>query len=374
MRTATFTILIVVVGLARFEKIDGSHESEMKDMVYVPEGTFNMGDVFHEDVPLASPVQEVTLSGFYLNKYEVTVGEFSLFVDENEYITSAEAGDKGLAEERERPLPPGIQDSRARLSGPGAWKIDSPSQWSWNEEVNWRDPGFEQDSRSPVVCISWKDAIAYCNWLSQREGLPIAYEAGTGRLLDEKGRTTLDTTQVAGYRLSTEAEWEFAARERGKKLRFGNGSNVASSADINFNAAHAELPYAEAGEFRKRTVPVGSFRPNILGLYDMSGNVWEWCSDFVGKYSKSAQKNPYQTEGVMGPRRAARGGPWAGDAGLARTYVRLGWTSENRCNNIGFRIARSAAPSINSIMIFQTPPKPSCSGTYKLKGHTYGMF
>jgi len=67
----------------------------------------------------------------------------------------------------------------------------------------------------------------------------------------------------------------------------------------------------------------------------------EWCSDFVGQYPKQAQKNPYQQEGMRGPRRVARGGAWAGDASIARVSARLGWVAEDRCNNIGFRLARS---------------------------------
>ncbi len=73
----------------------------------------------------------------------------------------------------------------------------------------------------------------------------------------------------------------------------------------------------------------------------MSGNVWEWCSDLVGKYPSEAQTNPYQTKGMNGPRRAERGGPWVGDASWARAAARIGWTAHDRCNNIGFRIARS---------------------------------
>jgi formylglycine-generating enzyme required for sulfatase activity len=148
-------------------------------------------------------------------------------------------------------------------------------------------------------------------------------------------------TKVRGYRLPTEAEWEYAARERGRKVRFGNGQDIARPSEMNFNAADGEFAFVEKGEFRKKTIPVGSFRPNNLGLYDMSGNVWEWCSDFVGRYSKQAQTNPYQQKGMMGPRRAARGGPWIGDASFARVSTRMGWVADDRCNNIGFRISRS---------------------------------
>jgi formylglycine-generating enzyme required for sulfatase activity len=141
--------------------------------------------------------------------------------------------------------------------------------------------------------------------------------------------------------LPTEAEWEYAARERGRKVRFGNGQDIARASEMNIDATSGKFAYAEQGESRGKAIPVGSFPPNSLGLHDMSGNAWEWCSDFMGRYPKEPQTNPYQQEGVQGPRRAARGGPWVGDASFARVATRLGWVSDDRCNNIGFRVARS---------------------------------
>ena len=86
---------------------------------------------------------------------------------------------------------------------------------------------------------------------------------------------------------------------------------------------------------------MGSLAPNSLGLHDMSGNVMEWCSDFVGRYPNEPQVDPYQQKGVMGPRRAARGGAMCSNASLVRVATRMGWAANDPCNNIGFRLTRS---------------------------------
>ena len=333
-RTTVVCALLVLAGAgARGKTAEPATESEMADMRLVTGGTFEMGDVFDEGVRFATPVHEVTVSDFYLNKYEVSVEEFAAFAKETSYVTSAERESKRDA--------PKDHERGARLAAQGAWVLETSPAGSWNEAANWRNPQFEQSPADPVTCVSWTDAASFCNWLSTKEGLPVAYDVETGTLLDAEGRPTADVTKARGYRLPTEAEWEYAARERGRKVRFGNGQDVARPAEMNFNAAASEFKYAEKGKLRGRTVPVGTFKPNGLGLYDMSGNVWEWCSDIVGRYPNKPRSNPYQQKGLMGPRRAARGGPWVGDASIARVSTRMGWVACDRCNNIGFRLARS---------------------------------
>lgn len=333
-------IAIVTAG-GSGEDTDGRH-TEMDDMQLIKGGTFQMGDVFDEGVRFATPVHKVTISSFYLNKFEVTVEEFSAFVDDCKYATSAEKPNKFEAPTGEGQSSSVGEKYNRQLATCGAHLLGPPSNGSWGEDASWKNPDFEQSSKDPVTCVSWRDAVCYCNWLSKKEGLPAAYDVESGNLLDAKGNPTTDVTKAKGYRLPTEAEWEFAAREGGKKIRFGNGSNVARSSEMNINASGAPSPYSEKGEFRKKTVPVGSFKPNSLSLCDMSGNVWEWCSDFLCEYTSDPGTDPYQIEKlIFGPRHAARGGPWVGDADSARVAARFGWVAEDRCNNIGFRLAKS---------------------------------
>ncbi len=313
----------------------GDRQDGMKNMLYIEGGAFEMGDVFHENVRWAVPIHDITVNGFHLNKHEVTVTKFAAFVGATEYVTSAEGGAALKGESRSDS--PGQQ---SHLASRGSWVLTRTNA-SWASDASWRNVHFEQTGTHPVTCVSWTDAVSYCNWLSIKDGLPAAYHVKTGNMLDADGKPTTDVKTVKGYRLPTEAEWEYAARERGRKIRFGNGKNIARSTEMNIDTTGGEYAYVERGEYCGKTKPVGSFRPNSLGLCDMGGNVWEWCSDIVGPYSDQPQTNPYQTQGIMGPRRAARGGRWSGDAGEARTATRLGWTMEDRCNNIGFRLARS---------------------------------
>ncbi|MHC4913044.1 MAG: formylglycine-generating enzyme family protein [Planctomycetota bacterium] len=290
---------------------ESGEENEQKSshpkLVYVEGGTFLMGDILGDgdQAMLAeTPVHEVELSSFLLSPYEVTVAEFRKFVKETGFKTAAETDEQG----REK-------------------------------YPNWKAHWFNQTDRHPAVWIAWEDAIVYCNWLSKQHGLPAAYNESTGQLLDKDGKVTTDIRQVQGFRLPTEAEWEYAARERGKKVRFGNGKNVAISDEINFDARKAEKKYTVKGRYREATTPVGSFAPNKLGLYDMSGNAWEWCADSGVDYPSEKVTNPYALHkgGHM-----ARGGTWDSGAAGCRVTTRINWWLNSMCAATGFRIARTA--------------------------------
>lgn len=205
------------------------------------------------------------------------------------------------------------------------------------------DSGFGRGDR-PVININWFDAAAYCNWLSEREGLEKVYA-------DERDDDNLPADFTSnGYRLPTEAEWEYAAGGGAEnRSRFGNGKEVADPAEINFDAEH---PYNERyypnlyvkGKSRRATTPVRQFSPNALGLHDMSGNVYEWCQDWWSEgedhfYAKSeGARNPLGPE--EGSTRVVRGGSWDVNAYYCRASYRVRVHPIETYYNIGFRVSR----------------------------------
>jgi formylglycine-generating enzyme required for sulfatase activity len=286
-----------------------------------------MGDVLGDGALAMGelPVHEVKLDNFLLSRFEVTVAQLGRFVSATRYKTVAEA-DAGLH--------------------PGQAVVREGKRFY----PDWRQHWFEQGPDHPVVFIAWEDAVVYCNWLSRQHGLPPAYDERTGGLLTAGGQATVDVRQTRGFRLPTEAEWEFAAREGGRKVRFANGQDVARASEMNFDAAGTGAavpslrlrgdnlhPYNEPGPTRGRTTPVGSFRPNALGLYDMSGNAWEWCTDTSpSDYTAAKQVNPV-AHGGNG--HILRGGTYDTDAKACRTSARIDWGRRSWCSASGFRVA-----------------------------------
>jgi len=259
-----------------------SIESEIKtsnedELIYVEGGSFIMGDTWGDGFSDEKPTHKVELTyDFYVGKYPVTFDEYDRYCGE----TGAE----------------------------------KPSDWDWGR------------GRRPVINVSWFDAIGYCDWLSDVEGLARAYD-NAGNLIDSRGNETMDTSKVKGYRLLTEAEWEYAARG-GKKSRRNKyaGSN---------NPDEVAWYSSNSGD---KTHEVGQKKRNELGLYDMSGNVWEWCSDWYGSYSSSVLMNPYNNSGSC---RVARGGSWSVDATSVRVADRNRRSPTDTYRHLGFRIART---------------------------------
>lgn len=181
-----------------------------------------------------------------------------------------------------------------------------------NNPSNFKDCGGD----CPVEQVSWNDVQEFIRKLNNKSGMR--------------------------YRLPTEAEWEYAAREGGKKIRFGIGKDTIGPDDANFNANEKyKISYSRPGVFRGKTMQVKSFSPNGLGLYDMNGNVCEWVSDWYDKkyYNNSPKNNPKGPD--SGERRVLRGGSWFNEPKFLRAAYRFSQFPVLRSDLCGFRLART---------------------------------
>jgi len=270
---------------------------------FVKGGCFQMGDSAGDGDKDEKPVHEVCVDDFYLGKYEVTVGQFRQFVKETGYRTDAEKNTGGNL---------------------GCYALDfndSNNLFTWRAWASWRKPSKYQDNQDnhPVACVSWNDAQAFVQWLAKKSGKRL--------------------------RLPTEAEAEYAARggTTGRNY-WGEGKDDACSyANV---ADQTKLPNGqwwtekhECSDGYAFASPVGSFSPNAFGLYDMMGNVNEWCSDWYGEnyYSESPKRNPRGPDHGSG--RVARGGSWGGLPRGVRASIRSGGTPDDRYSDIGLRVA-----------------------------------
>lgn len=200
-------------------------------------------------------------------------------------------------------------------------------------ELMGTEPSQFKGDDLPVENVTWHDAVAYCNARSLKEGLTPAYTvSGTG-----DARTVVWNREVDGYRLPTEAEWEYACRA-GTETPFSTGGNVTVE-QANYYGTYPYDGYP-SGQYRSRTVPVGSFAPNPWGLYDMHGNVWEWCWDWYGAYADGAAIDP--AGAASGSYRVNRGGGWNDFGRHLRSAYRAAYPPDNATFNLGFRLARNA--------------------------------
>ena len=308
-------------------RVETGIDTSVAGMVLIPGGVFEMGGDNEQAMPDEFPKHRVRVDSFYMDATEVTNAQFKKFVDATGYITTAER--KPDWEELKKALPPGtpkppdsvlVAASLVFKQTDGSVRLDDYTQWwEWVPGADWKHPqGQGSDimgkENYPVVHISWYDAIAYCKW--------------------------------AGKRLPTEAEWEYAARGGLTNHIYPWGNEHINAGRPKANTWEGKFPYLnEVKDGYVLAAPVKSFAPNGYGLYDMSGNVWEWCSDWYhADYYQTLRngiaKNPEGPEKSFDPvdpytpKKTIRGGSFL-------------------CNEIycsGYRVARRMKSSPNTGM------------------------
>ncbi len=303
-------------------------------MVWIPGGEFTMGT--DEDLGWAEehPAHRVAVDGFWMDITEVTNAQFREFVEATGYVTTAEKPPD--VAEILRQSPPGTPPPPKELLVPGALVFqltDGPVDlqlyaewWKWTPGANWRHPeGPASDLAGredhPVIHVSWDDAVAYGKW--------------------------------AGKRLPTEAEWEFAARGGLESQPYVWGDDPPGDDNIRANLWDGEFPHRNtARDGFVRTAPVKKFAANGFGLYDMAGNVWEWCSDYyradlyrtrVGQGVTTNPQGPsesYDPRNPYGPSRCQRGGSFLCHDSYCSRYrpsARHGCSPDTGMSHVGFR-------------------------------------
>ena len=304
--------LLPVAGEVKISPADGA------EMVWIPAGEFLMGSDEADNQRIwkqfswkrdwmksakdEAPKHRVQLDGFWIYKHEITVSQFQKFVEVTGHRTDAEKRGKGRG-----------------------FNADE-NKWEYVEGLSWRYPfekGLAAKADHPVVQVSWDDAQAYCRW--------------------------------AGVRLPTEAEWEYAARGANTGLAgdphhafvWGSDAPRRTVANMWDEAAARKYPNTKYRKFANYddgyalTAPVGTYPPNDFGLFDMAGNVWEWCSDWYGEdyYAESPAQNPKGP--TNGKYRVVRGGAWDYTPNNLRVSNRSRSLPQNRNTGIGFRCART---------------------------------
>ena len=307
------------------------------NMVLVPSGSFTMGGRSEQAYQDEFPIHRVKVSSFYMDKFEVTNDDFMKFVEATGYLTIAERDvdweelKKQLPDSTPKPPDSVLQagslvfqrtDRKVNLQDYSQW-------WKWTVGANWRQPegpgsSIEDRMNHPVVHIAWEDANAYAEW--------------------------------AGKRLPTEAEWEWAASGGDAASVYPWGNESIEEAQNKANFWQGVFPMQNLvldGYFG--TAPVGTFEPNEFGLYDMAGNVWEWCQDKydVKSYAKDAQagqvNNPsgsdryYDPREPNTPKHVIRGGSFLCNDSYCSGYRvsrRMSSSKDSGFNHTGFRCVK----------------------------------
>jgi len=262
------------------------------NMVLIPGGSFRMGT--SDGMDFEGPVHEVKVNSFLIDEHEITVGEFSKFVDATGYQTEAE-----------------------KFGWSGVFNIGT-GQWEKVDGANWRNPDGENvtpQPNEPVVQVSWSDAAAYARW--------------------------------AGKRLPTEAEWEFAARGglTGKKYAWGDELRPDGKPVANWwQGVFPDENTREDGFVGRAGVK--SFSPNGYGVYDVAGNVWEWCADWYADDYYAAAPASEPKGPPSGTERVIRGGSWMCAENFCTNYrvaARSHSAPDTGLNNLGFRCVKDVS-------------------------------
>jgi formylglycine-generating enzyme required for sulfatase activity len=339
--------LMVIIILSACNTNDSAQGKQKKDkpyskdipegMVLIPMGEFVMGGKTDQAYEDELPLHKVQVSPFYMDVTEVTNEKFQAFIDETAYVTTAEKNVDW--EELKKQLPLGTVKPNDSVLRAGSLVFqatetavnlqDNSKWWKWIIGADWQSPegptsDINDKMNHPVVHISWEDAQAYADW--------------------------------AGKRLPTEAEWEWAASGGNENAIYPWGNEPIEKASDKANFWQGNFPYMnfEMDGFYG-TAPVKSFPPNAFGLYDMAGNVWEWCSDKynVDLYSEYAQNGiEYNPKGALSykdprepntPKHIIRGGSFLCNDDYCSGYRvsrRMSTSKDSGFNHTGFRCVK----------------------------------
>lgn len=318
-----------------------SNSLSLEGMVWVPGGVFTMGTDDPEALSNEHPGHQVWVDGFFMDATAVTNAQFAAFVAATGYVTTAERPIDW--DEMKKQLPAGTPKPPDEVLVPGSLvfkpteepvPMDNLGRWfHWVPGANWRHPeggdsSIQDRPDDPVVHVSWDDASAYARW--------------------------------AGKRLPTEAEWEYAARGGQAHGRFAWGDEFRPDGRFMANTWTGTFPYRNDGTdgFTGRA-PVKAFPANAFGLYDMAGNVWNWCADFYRESrhseladSKSMSVNPAAPDRTDYPqdplaeRRVIKGGSYLCHKDYCESYrpsARRGTPPDTGSSHVGFRCVRTPA-------------------------------
>ncbi|HQB41686.1 MAG TPA: formylglycine-generating enzyme family protein [Candidatus Cloacimonadota bacterium] len=283
------SILLLLTGLLMsLLLVSGCSGGEIQNMVYVKGGTFQMGS---SESKYSQPIHSVTVASFYIGKHHITQKEWQAVMEGNKNEISTEPNAYG----------------------------DNP--------------------QAPIIRVSWYDAIVFCNRKSIQEGLKPCYEkSGEGNPdnwgVPKSGNNDVNWDAIKcnwsanGYRLPTEAEWEYAAKggNKTKGFRFAGSNNIN---DVGWYEGNSGDELHDSG----------AKAANELGVYDMTGNAWEWCWDWYDTYASNAETNPYGAND--GTDRVGRGGSSGDDEEECHVAYRLYGNPGRSYSDLGFRVART---------------------------------